>query len=138
MFHFPCLSPMKLQKPMATVKALLGDNLLKNECGCGVSGTLGGMWRDNSTQVGSIKEEELQKCEVALGDLLVGAAGGAEAECANQNVKILPCCFQDDLKNGLSQADCYVVKMMSQIMGRDWLHTHADSADHNAIERVLV
>ena len=38
LYHDPCHSPMKLQEPMKTAKALLGDNVLKNERCCGESG----------------------------------------------------------------------------------------------------
>ena len=58
LFHDPCHSPMKLQEPMKTVKALLGDNVLKNERCCGESGTLGVTRPDISTQVRFRKEEE--------------------------------------------------------------------------------
>jgi diadenosine tetraphosphate (Ap4A) HIT family hydrolase len=102
LFHDSCHSPMKLQEPMKTVKALLGDNVLKNERCCGESGTLGVTRPDISTQVRFRKEEELQKGEASL------RASGAVSE--KQNVKILTSCpnclqglarYQDDMKNGL-------------------------------------
>ena len=139
LFHDPCHSPMKLQEPMKTVKALLGDNVLKNERCCGESGTLGVTRPDISTQVRFRKEEELQKGEAAL------RASGAVSE--KQNVKILTSCpsclqglsrYQDDMKNGLLEADYIVVEMANQILGKDWLQTYVDSANHGGIERVLV
>ncbi len=139
LFHDPCHSPMKLQEPMKTVKALLGDNVLKNERCCGESGTLGVTRPDISTQVRFRKEEELQKGEAQL------RASGAVAE--KQNVKILTSCpsclqglsrYQDDMKNGLLEADYIVVEMANQILGKDWLQTYVDSANHGGIERVLV
>ena len=139
LFHDPCHSPMKLQEPMKTVKALLGDNVLKNERCCGESGTLGVTRPDISTQVRFRKEEELQKGEAAL------RASGAVA--GQENVKILTSCpsclqglsrYQDDMKNGLLQADYIVVEMANQILGKDWLQTYVDSANHGGIERVLV
>ncbi len=139
LFHDPCHSPMKLQEPMKTVKALLGDNVLKNERCCGESGTLGVTRPDISTQVRFRKEEELQKGEAAL------RASGAVAD--QENVKILTSCpsclqglsrFQDDMKNGLLQADYIVVEMANQMLGKDWLQTYVDSANHGGIERVLV
>ncbi len=139
LFHDPCHSPMKLQEPMKTVKALLGDNVLKNERCCGESGTLGVTRPDISTQVRFRKEEELQKGEAAL------RASGAVAD--KENVKILTSCpsclqglsrYQDDMKNGLLQADYIVVEMANQILGKDWLQTYVDSANHGGIERVLV
>ena len=139
LFHDPCHSPMKLQEPMKTVKALLGDNVLKNERCCGESGTLGVTRPDISTQVRFRKEEELQKGEASLRAL--GAVG------EKQNVKILTSCpsclqglsrFQDDMKNGLLEADYIVVEMANQLLGKDWLQTYVDSANHGGIERVLV
>ncbi len=139
LFHDPCHSPMKLQEPMKTVKALLGDNVLKNERCCGESGTLGVTRPDISTQVRFRKEEELQKGEAQL------RASGAVAEQAN--VKILTSCpsclqglsrYQDDMKNGLLEADYIVVEMANQMLGKDWLQSYVDSANHGGIERVLV
>ena len=57
---------MKLQEPMKTVKALVGDNVIKNERCCGESGTLGVTRPDISTQVRFRKEEELKRGEAAL------------------------------------------------------------------------
>ncbi len=139
LFHDPCHSPMKLQEPMKTVKALLGDNVLKNERCCGESGTLGVTRPDISTQVRFRKEEELQKGEMAL------RASGAVSD--KENVKILTSCpsclqglsrYQDDMKNGLLEADYIVVEMANQMLGKDWLQTYVDSANHGGIERVLV
>ena len=139
LYHDPCHSPMKLQEPMKTVKALLGDNVLKNERCCGESGTLGVTRPDISTQIRFRKEEELQKGEAQL------RASGALG--AKENVKILTSCpsclqglsrFGDDLKNGLLEADYIVVEMANQILGKDWLPTYVDAANHGGIERVLV
>eukprot|EP01036_Dinobryon_divergens_P037786 gene37786-49498_t len=118
LFHAPCHSPMKLQEPMKTVKALLGDNVLQSERCCGESGTLGVTRPDISTQVRFRKEEELQKGEAQL------RASGAVSE--QQNVKILTSCpsclqglsrYQDDMKNGLLEADYIVVEMANQMLG---------------------
>ena len=139
LYHDPCHSPMKLQEPMKTVKALLGDNVLKNERCCGESGTLGVTRPDISTQVRFRKEEELRKGEAQL------RASGALGE--KENVKILTSCpsclqglsrFGDDLKNGLLEADYIVVEMARQILGKDWLPTYVEAANHGGIERVLV
>jgi Fe-S oxidoreductase len=54
---------MKLQDPMKTVKALVGDKVLKSERCCGESGTLGVTRPDISTQVRFRKEEEIRKGE---------------------------------------------------------------------------
>ena len=139
LYHDPCHSPMKLQEPMKTVKALLGDNVLKNERCCGESGTLGVTRPDISTQIRFRKEEELQKGEAALRQTGAVAASG--------NVKILtscPSCLQglsrygEDLKNGLLEADYIVVEMANQMLGDQWLPTYVAAANHGGIERVLV
>ena len=139
LYHDPCHSPMKLQEPMKTVKALLGDNVLKNERCCGESGTLGVTRPDISTQIRFRKEEELQKGEAQL------RASGALGE--KENVKILtscPSCLQglsrygDDMKTGLLEADYIVVEMANQILGKEWLPDYVALANHGGIERVLV
>ena len=139
LYHDPCHSPMKLQEPMKTVKALLGNNVLKNDRCCGESGTLGVTRPDISTQIRFRKEEELQKGEAAL------RATGAVA--AKGPVKILTSCpsclqglsrFGDDLNNGLLEADYIVVEMANQILGKDWLPNYVEVANRGGIERVLV
>ena len=139
LYHDPCHSPMKLQEPLKTVKALMGDNVLKNDRCCGESGTLGVTRPDISTQIRYRKEEELQKGEAAL------RASGAVA--AQGNVKILTSCpsclqglsrFGDDLNNGLLEADYIVVEMANQILGKDWMPAYVEAANHGGIERVLV
>ncbi|MFE8643678.1 DUF3683 domain-containing protein [Sphingomonas sp. NCPPB 2930] len=139
LYHDPCHTPMKLQEPMKTVKALLGDNVLKSERCCGESGTLGVTRPDISTQVRFRKEEELKKGEAAL---------RAKAELpAESNVKILtscPSCLQglkrygDDLNNGLLEADYIVVEMARHILGEEWMPAYVAAANSGGIERVLV
>ena len=139
LYHDPCHSPMKLQAPMKTVQALLGDNVLQSERCCGESGTLGVSRPDISTQIRFRKEEELQKGEAALRQTGAVAASG--------NVKILTSCpsclqglsrFGEDLKNGLLEADYIVVEMARQILGDQWLPTYVAAANQGGIERVLV
>jgi FAD/FMN-containing dehydrogenase/Fe-S oxidoreductase len=139
LYHDPCHSPMKLQEPMKTVKALVGDNVLKNERCCGESGTLGVTRPDISTQIRFRKEEELRKGEADL-----RASGAVEAKA---NVKILtscPSCLQglsrygNDLQNGLLEADYIVVEMANQILGANWLPEYVAKANSGGIERVLV
>jgi Fe-S oxidoreductase len=139
LYHDPCHSPMKLQEPMKTVKALLGDNVLKNDRCCGESGTLGVTRPDISTQIRFRKEEELLKGEADL-----RASGAVPAQ---GNVKILTSCpsclqglsrFGDDLNNGLLEADYIVVEMANQILGKDWMPAYVEAANHGGIERVLV
>jgi len=139
LYHDPCHSPMKLQDPMKTVKALVGAQVLKSERCCGESGTLGVTRPDISTQVRFRKEEELRRGEAAL------RATGAVAPKAD--VKILtscPSCLQglqrygDDLDNGLLEADYIVVEMARHILGEDWLPQYVARANAGGIERVLV
>ncbi len=139
LYHDPCHSPMKLQDPMKTVKALVGDNVLKNERCCGESGTLGVTRPDISTQVRFRKEEELRKGETDLRAL------APLPETAN--VKILTSCpsclqglsrFGNDLNNGLLEADYIVVEMANQILGDQWLPQYVAAANSGGIERVLV
>jgi FAD/FMN-containing dehydrogenase/Fe-S oxidoreductase len=144
LFHDPCHSPMKLQDPMKTVRALMGDAVLKSDRCCGESGTLGVSRPDISTQIRFRKEEELKKDEAALRALTAGIGGAAPA---NSNIKILtscPSCLQgltrygNDLNNGLLEADYVVIEMANQILGKDWLPQYVKTANAGGIERVLV
>jgi FAD/FMN-containing dehydrogenase/Fe-S oxidoreductase len=139
LYHEPCHNPMKQGDSMKTVKALVGEKVLKSERCCGESGTLGVTRPDISTQVRFRKEEEIQKGEAAL------RASGAVGQ--QDNIKILtscPSCLQgltrygDDLNNGLLEADYIVVEMANQILGKDWLPEYVARANQGGIERVLV
>ncbi|WP_431312716.1 DUF3683 domain-containing protein [Roseateles agri] len=139
LYHDPCHTPMKLQEPMKTVKALVGDGVVKSDRCCGESGTLGVTRPDISTQIRFRKEEELRKVETELRDSGKVAAG--------ENLKILtscPSCLQGlsryggDLQNGLLEADYIVVEMARQILGEDWLPEYVKKANTGGIERVLV
>ena len=148
LYHDPCHSPMKLQDPMKTVKALIGDNVLKNDRCCGESGTLGVTRPDISTQIRFRKEEELRKGEKDLHALVAKNAGVLESASPEKaNVKILtscPSCLQgltrygNDLNNGLLEADYIVVEMANQILGDQWLPDYVALANSGGIERVLV
>jgi len=139
LYHDPCHSPMKLQDPMKTVKALVGPEVMKSERCCGESGTLGVTRPDISTQVRFRKEEELRKAEAHLRG--TGKVGEQE------NLKILtscPSCLQGlsryggDLQNGLLEADYIVVEMARQILGEQWMPEYVAQANNGGIERVLV
>jgi FAD/FMN-containing dehydrogenase/Fe-S oxidoreductase len=139
LYHDPCHSPMKLQDPMKTVKALVGPEVMKSERCCGESGTLGVTRPDISTQVRFRKEEELRKAETQL--RATGKVG------AQENLKILtscPSCLQGlsryggDLQNGLLEADYIVVEMARQILGEQWMPEYVAQANNGGIERVLV
>jgi FAD/FMN-containing dehydrogenase/Fe-S oxidoreductase len=145
LYHDPCHSPMKLQEPMKTVKALVGPNVIDSKRCCGESGTLGITRPDISTQIRFRKEEELRKDEAALRALTKGAVPDALAKSGN--VKILtscPSCLQGlsrytgDLNNGLLEADYIVVEMANQILGPDWMPEYVERANQGGIERVLV
>jgi hypothetical protein len=139
LFHDPCHSPMKLQEPMQTVKALIGPNVRKSERCCGESGTLGVARPDIATQIRFRKEEELRADEAAL------RASGSVAPGAN--LKILTSCpsclqglsrYQDDMATGLLEADYIVVEMARKILGESWLQDYVGRANAGGIERVLV
>ncbi len=139
LYHEPCHNPMKLGDSMKTVKALVGDNVIKSDRCCGDSGTLGVTRPDISTQVRFRKEEEIKKGEALL------RANGSVAPQAN--VKILTSCpsclqglkrYEDDLQNGLLEADYIVIEMAKQILGEHWLPEYVQRANSGGIERVLV
>ncbi len=133
MYHDPCHTPMKLQDPMKTVRALVGDATIKTDRCCGESGTLAVTRPDISTQIRFRKEEELDKNNAAL------RSDGYSGE-----VKMLtscPSCLQ-----GLSRfegdtgakADYIVVEMARHILGENWLEEYVAKANSGGIERVLV
>ncbi|MDH5709199.1 MAG: FAD-binding oxidoreductase, partial [Hylemonella sp.] len=139
LYHDPCHSPMKLQEPMKTVRALVGPGVVKSERCCGESGTLGVSRPDISTQIRFRKEAELRQAEAAL------RASGAVG--ARDNLKILtscPSCLQglsrygNDLNNGLLEADYIVVEMARTLLGENWLPDYVAAANGGGIERVLV
>jgi Fe-S oxidoreductase len=130
---------MKLQDPMKTVKALMGESVIKSDRCCGEAGTLAVNRPDISTQIRFRKEEEIRKGEAELRDQgLIGA---------KDNVKVLtscPACLQglsrygEDTKNGLLEADYIVVEMAKQILGENWMPDYVARANNGGIERVLV
>ncbi|MBI5275523.1 MAG: FAD/FMN-binding oxidoreductase [Burkholderiales bacterium] len=139
LYHDPCHTPMKLQEPMETVKALVGDKVRKADRCCGESGTFGVSRPDIATQVRFRKEEELRKDEAALRES--GAVGPKE------DIKILTSCpsclqgltrYNHDLRNGLLEADYIVVEMARKILGENWMPEYVAAANQGGIERVLV
>ncbi|QAA95193.1 DUF3683 domain-containing protein [Pollutimonas thiosulfatoxidans] len=133
MYHDPCHTPMKLQEPMKTVKALVGDTAIKTDRCCGESGTLAVSRPDISTQVRFRKQEELAKNTNEI-----------RADGYTGDVKILtscPSCLQ-----GLSryqgdtgmEADYIVVEMARHILGEGWMQDYVRDANTGGIERVLV
>ncbi len=143
LYHDPCHSPLKLQDPMKTVKALVGGDtphqVLESKRCCGESGTLGVTRPDIATQVRFRKEEELRLDEAALRQ--------TDAVAPSENLKILtscPSCLQglsrygNDLKSGLLEADYIVVEMARRILGEQWLEQYVANANTGGIERVLV
>jgi Fe-S oxidoreductase len=94
---------------------------------------------DVSTQVRFRKEEEIRKGEALL------RTSGAVGEM--DNVKILTSCpsclqglnrYQDDLNNGLLEADYIVIEMAREILGENWMPEYVQRANGGGIERVLV
>jgi FAD/FMN-containing dehydrogenase/Fe-S oxidoreductase len=141
LYHDPCHSPLKQQEPMKTVKALVGPNVIKTERCCGESGTLGVTRPDISTQVRFRKTEELRKNVLALEAQSPGAGNG------KASVKVLTSCpsclqglkrYEDDLPNGLLEADYIVVEMARKLLGESWLEDFVARANAGGIERVLV
>ncbi|MDO5623483.1 MAG: FAD/FMN-binding oxidoreductase [Pseudomonadota bacterium] len=139
LYHEPCHNPMKLGDSTQTVKALIGEQVLKSPRCCGESGTLGVTRPDIATQVRFRKEEEIRKGAAQL------RAAGVAGE--KTNVKILTSCpsclqgltrYQDDLSNGLLEADYIVIEMARAILGENWLREYVDKANAGGIERVLV
>jgi Fe-S oxidoreductase len=145
LYHDPCHSPMKLQEPMKTVKALVGPNVIESKRCCGESGTLGVTRPDISTQVRFRKEEVLRQDEAALRALIKSTDTGAAA--GKGPMKILTSCpsclqglsrYSGDLVNGLLEADYIVVEMANRILGPDWMPDYVARANAGGIERVLV
>jgi len=133
MYHDPCHTPMKLQEPMKTVRALVGDEAIKSDRCCGESGTLAVSRPDISTQVRFRKQEELLKGDAALRD--DGFTG---------DVKVLTSCpsclqglsrYEGDTK---MEADYIVVEMARHILGEGWMEDYVKRANAGGIERVLV
>ncbi|ADP19414.1 FAD linked oxidase, C-terminal domain protein 6 [Achromobacter xylosoxidans A8] len=133
MYHDPCHTPMKLQEPMKTVRALVGDDAIKSDRCCGESGTLAVSRPDISTQVRFRKQEELLKGDAEL-----------RSDGFTGDVKVLtscPSCLQ-----GLSRyegdtgmdADYIVVEMARHILGEGWMEEYVRRANAGGIERVLV
>lgn len=142
LYHDPCHSPLKQQEPMKTVKALVGEGVIKSDRCCGESGGLALSRPDISTQIRFRKEEEIRKGEAALREK--GLVGTSASE---QNVKILTSCpsclmglsrYGEDLSNGLLEADYIVVEMARKILGEDWMPQYVAKANDGGIERVLV
>ena len=126
---------------MKTVKALIGPNVVKSGRCCGESGTLGVTRPDVSTQVRFRKEQELRKDDAAL-RALTGRAATDKAP-----TKILTSCpsclqglsrYEDDLSNGLLEADYIVVEMARKLLGESWMQDYVARANAGGIERVLL
>ena len=113
--------------------------VLKSDRCCGESGTLGVTRPDISTQVRFRKTEEIRKGEAQL------RASGAVG--AQDNIKILTSCpsclqglkrYEDDLDNGLLEADYIVIEMARHILGENWLPDYVARANAGGIDRVLL
>jgi FAD/FMN-containing dehydrogenase/Fe-S oxidoreductase len=133
MYHDPCHTPMKLQEPMKTVKALVGPDVEKSDRCCGESGTLAVSRPDISTQVRFRKEEELRK-----------GADKLRADGFDGDVKVLtscPSCMQGLKRyneDANLDADYIVVEIARHLLGKDWMENYVKVANDGGIERVLV
>ena len=79
-----------------------------------------------------------------MGEAQLRASGAVGAQ---DNIKILTSCpsclqglkrYEDDLQNGLLEADYIVIEMAKQILGENWLPEYVTKANQGGIERVLV
>ncbi len=148
LYHEPCHNPMKLGDSNQTVKALLGENVIRNNRCCGESGTLGVTRPDVSTQVRFRKEAEIRQDEARLREIMKSSGAGPGLVADKQNLKILTSCpsclqglkrYEDDLQQGgLLEADYIVIEMARHILGENWLREYVDQANAGGIERVLV
>ncbi|MDQ2137499.1 FAD/FMN-binding oxidoreductase [Alcaligenaceae bacterium B3P038] len=133
MYHDPCHTPMKLQEPMKTVRALVGEETIKSDRCCGESGTLAVTRPDISTQIRFRKEEEMQK---NIDQVRATGHGG--------EIKVLtscPSCLQGLSRfegDTAAQADYIVVEMARHVLGASWMEDYVRHANEGGIERVLV
>jgi len=118
---------------------LLGEQVIESKRCCGESGGLAYSRPDVSTQIRFRKEQEILAGEAELRD-----KGWVAPK---DNVKVLTSCpscliglnrFQDDLQNGLLEADYIVVEMAKKILGDNWMSEYVQHANTGGIERVLV
>jgi Fe-S oxidoreductase len=132
LYHDPCHTPLKLQNPMTTVKALVGNETRLTERCCGEAGTFAASRPDIATQVRMRKAEELDK--------------GAELqrEAGAEQIKVLtscPSCLQGLNRytedNGVA-ADYIVVELAKARLGEGWLDAFVKQANSGGIERVLL
>ena len=132
-YHDPCHTPMKLQDPMKTVKALVGDTAIKTDRCCGESGTLAVTRPDISTQIRFRKQEELAKNTREI------RADGYTGEV--KMITSCPSCLQGmsryEEDTGM-KADYIVVEMARHILGESWLQDYVGRANNGGIERVLL
>ena len=132
LYHDPCHTPLKLQNPMTTVKALVGsDTKLADRC-CGEAGTFAASRPDIATQVRMRKSEELER----------GAQ--AQRQAGAEQVKVLttcPSCLQGLNRytedNGV-KADYIIIELARAHLGEGWLDAFITKANNDGIERVLL
>ena len=135
----PYVSDPDTSVRVETVKALVGDKVLESKRCCGESGGLAYARPDIATQIRYRKEQEILAGEKALREQAWVSP--------KDHVKVLTSCpscliglnrFQDDLQNGLLEADYIVVEMAKQLLGEQWLPAYVQQANAGGIERVLV
>ena len=141
LYHDPCHSPMKLQEPMKTVKALVGDERASRASAAAARAAPSASRGPTSRpRCASARRRSCASDEAAL-------RASARRRRRKGPVKILtscPSCLQGlsrytgDLKNGLLEADYIVVEMANRILGDDWMPEYVARANDGGIERVLV
>ena len=144
LYHDPCHSPMKLQDPMKTVKALVGDDVRQERA----------LLRRVAARWASRGPTSRRRCASAR----KRSCARTRPRCARSrprkglaapdaDLKILtscPSCLQglsrygEDLQNGLLEADYIVVEMARKILGENWMPEYVKRANAGGIERVLV
>jgi Fe-S oxidoreductase len=124
---------------MKTVRALVGDGVVKSDRCCGESGTLFASRPDISTQIRSRKEAEIRRSEATMRE-----SGQVAPDADLTILTSCPSCLQGlsrysgDLQSGLLKADYIVVEMARRLLGPTWMEDYVARANAGGIERVLV
>jgi FAD/FMN-containing dehydrogenase/Fe-S oxidoreductase len=132
MYHEPCHNPMKTYTSANVTKALLNQDVKKNDRCCGESGTFAVTRPDIATQVKMRKSEEITKDKNIL------------IKDNKDDVKILtscPSCLQGLSRYGDetgTDADYIVVEIAKNNLGANWLQDYVEKANNGGIEKVLL
>jgi Fe-S oxidoreductase len=129
LYHDPCHTPIKTQKPLGVVNGLMSGGVALSERCCGESGTLAMTRPDISTQVRFSKEESLRRSMKELGDTPVKVLTSCPS-CLQGLAR-----FEGDTG---AQADYIVVELARRLLGENWLPEFVKRANAGGIERVLL